>query len=54
MDEEELRRGVVEAGGVHFANLVAEVYRQQALEAIEELETLRPGAVAVLQPLLLN
>ncbi|HEX9987391.1 MAG TPA: polyprenyl synthetase family protein [Chloroflexia bacterium] len=42
--EEEQRRAVVEAGGVQFAQLVMEVHRQNALETIEELEELRPGA----------
>jgi geranylgeranyl pyrophosphate synthase len=48
IDEEEQRRAVIEAGGVQFAQLVMEVHKQNALEAIEELEALRPGARQVL------
>ncbi|HYO48636.1 MAG TPA: polyprenyl synthetase family protein [Chloroflexia bacterium] len=48
IDEEEQRRAVIEAGGVQFAQLVMEVHKQNALEAIEELEALRPGAREVL------
>lgn len=44
IDEEEQRRAVIEAGGVQFAQLVMEVHRNNALETIEELEGLRPGA----------
>ncbi|HYP39812.1 MAG TPA: polyprenyl synthetase family protein [Chloroflexia bacterium] len=50
--EEEQRQAVIEAGGVQFAQLVMEVHRQNALEAIEELEGLRPGARGVLGHLL--
>jgi geranylgeranyl diphosphate synthase type I len=52
ISEEEMRRSVVEAGGLYFANLVAEVHRQRALEAVEELEALRPGARGILSPIL--
>lgn len=48
IDEEEQRLAVIEAGGVQFAQLVMEVHKQNALEAIEELEELRPGARRVL------
>jgi geranylgeranyl pyrophosphate synthase len=51
VDEEELRQAVVAAGGVQFASLISEVHRQHALEALEELEALRPGARAILAPL---
>lgn len=51
VDEEELRRAVIDAGGVQFANLIAEVHRQNAIEAINELEALRPGAREALRPL---
>jgi geranylgeranyl pyrophosphate synthase len=44
VDEEELRRVIVATGAVNFANLIAEVHRQKALEALEELEALRQGA----------
>jgi geranylgeranyl pyrophosphate synthase len=51
-DEEELRRAVMNAGGLHFANLIGEVHKQNGLEALAQLETLRPGATAVMSPLL--
>jgi geranylgeranyl pyrophosphate synthase len=51
-DEEELKQAVMDAGGVQFTNLIAEVHRQQIREAVAELEHLRPGAAKVLQPLL--
>ncbi len=44
VDEEELRRAVVEAGGVQFANLIMEVHRQTILEILAELEETSPGA----------
>jgi geranylgeranyl pyrophosphate synthase len=50
--EEEMRQAVVQAGGVQFANLIAEVHRQRALELITKLDLLRPGAHIVLAPLL--
>jgi competence protein ComQ len=52
IDEEELRRAVVTAGGLQFASLIIEVHRQHALEALQDLEALRPGARSVLDPLL--
>jgi len=52
IDDDELRRAVVTAGGLQFASLIIEVHRQHALEALEELEALRPGARSVLSPLL--
>jgi geranylgeranyl pyrophosphate synthase len=51
-DEEALRRAVEEAGGVNFAYLVIDVYRNNAAEALAALEELRPGARRVLAPLL--
>jgi competence protein ComQ len=50
--DEELRQAVVAAGGVQFANLIAEVHRQNALDILEEIESLRPGARAILSILL--
>ena len=52
VDEDELRRTVVTAGGVQFANLLAQVHLHNALEALEQLEALRPGAKAILAPLI--
>jgi geranylgeranyl pyrophosphate synthase len=52
LDEEELRRAIVATGAVKFANLIAEVHRQNALEALDELEALRPGARSLLITLL--
>jgi len=51
-DEEALRRAVVDAGGTRFAYLVTELYQNQAAEALDALEALRPGARQVLAPLL--
>ncbi len=51
-DEEGLRHAIIQAGGVQFTNLVIEVHRQNAVEALNELETLRPGAREALRPLL--
>lgn len=51
-DEEALRQAVVEAGGINFAYLVIDVYRNNAAEALAALEELRPGARKVLAPLL--
>jgi geranylgeranyl diphosphate synthase type I len=51
-DEEALRRAVEEAGGVNFAYLVIDVYRNNAAEALAALEELRPGSRRVLAPLL--
>jgi hypothetical protein len=52
VDEEALRRAVVDAGGVQFAQLVMQVHRENCKQIIEELEALRPGARDVLAPLL--
>lgn len=43
-DEEALRRAVQDAGGIDFAYAALEWYRQDAAEALVELDTLRPGA----------
>jgi geranylgeranyl diphosphate synthase type I len=51
-DEEALRQAVVDAGGTRFAYLVTELYQNQAAEALDALEALRPGARQVLAPLL--
>jgi geranylgeranyl pyrophosphate synthase len=51
VDEDDLRRAVMSAGGVQFASLISEVHRQHALEALNELEALRPGAISILDPL---
>lgn len=50
-EEETLSQAVIDAGGVQFAQLVMEVHRQNALQTIEELETLRPGAGNMLAPI---
>jgi geranylgeranyl pyrophosphate synthase len=47
-DEETLRRAVVAAGGVQFAQLVMEVHAQNIVQLLAELEELRPGAVEAL------
>jgi geranylgeranyl pyrophosphate synthase len=52
IDEEQQRQAIIEAGGVQFSNLVMEVHREHAREALEELERLRPGARHELGPLL--
>jgi geranylgeranyl pyrophosphate synthase len=52
VDEEAMRRAVVEAGGLDFAYLVIDVYRNNAVEALDALEELRPGARQELVPLL--
>lgn len=44
LDEEKLRRAVVEAGGVQFANLIIEVHSQNIAHILGELEELRTGA----------
>ena len=51
-DEDKLRRTVLNAGGVDFAYLVMELYQNDAIEALNALEELRPGAREVLGPLL--
>lgn len=50
-DEEALRLAVDRAGGIRFASLVAEVHRQHAFEALSVLESHKPGAYAILSPL---
>jgi geranylgeranyl diphosphate synthase type I len=52
IDEDAMRRAVMEAGGVNFAHLVLDVYRNNANEALDALEALRPGARDALAPLL--
>ena len=52
VDEEALRRAVLDAGGIQFANVIADVHRQNALEALAALEVLRPGAAQVLGPII--
>ena len=51
-DEETLRRAVVEAGGVRFAQLVMEVHAQNIRRLVGELEELRPGVSETLAYLL--
>lgn len=46
--EDEMRRAILEVGGIHFANLIAEVHRQKALEIIEQIDSIRPGSRAIL------
>ncbi len=50
--EETLRRAVVDAGGVQFAQLLMEVHSQNIAQLLAELEELRPGAAGVLAYLL--
>lgn len=50
-DEEALRRAVVAAGGVEFAQMALDLYGGYAAETLEALEALRPGARRVLSPL---
>jgi geranylgeranyl diphosphate synthase type I len=52
IDEDAMRRAVMEAGGVDFAHLVLDVYRNNATEALDALDALSPGARDVLSPLL--
>lgn len=52
LDEEDLSQAIMSAGGVQFAQLVIEVHRQNALQILEELEALRPGAREILGALL--
>ena len=47
-EEESLRHAIVESGGAHFGELLISVHRQKALEALEELERVRPGAGDIL------
>lgn len=50
-DEEAMSQAILDAGGVHFAQLVIEVHRQNVIQTLEELEAIRPGARNVLSPL---
>jgi geranylgeranyl pyrophosphate synthase len=50
-DEEALSQAILEAGGVQFAQLVIEVHKQNAIEAVQHLDSLRPGAREVLRPI---
>jgi geranylgeranyl pyrophosphate synthase len=43
-DEDALRRVIAEAGGLEFANMALEWYRQDAAEALAALDNLSPGA----------
>lgn len=52
IDEEELRCAILRAGGVQFANLVAEVHYQNSIETLNELEEICPGARKALGPLI--
>ncbi|HEX8598021.1 MAG TPA: polyprenyl synthetase family protein [Chloroflexia bacterium] len=52
IDEDALRRAIVEAGGVQFAQLVMEVHAQNIMQLLGELEALRPGASEALAYLL--
>jgi geranylgeranyl pyrophosphate synthase len=51
-DEDTLRRAIVEAGGVQFAQLVMEVHAQTIGQLLAELEAFRPGATEALAYLL--
>ena len=50
--EEDLREAVLAAGGIKFGELVLNVHRENALGVLAELDVLRPGAAAILSPLL--
>jgi geranylgeranyl pyrophosphate synthase len=50
-EEEALSQAILDAGGVQFAQLVIEVHKQNAIEAVERLDSLRPGAREVLRPI---
>ncbi|MDQ3707493.1 MAG: polyprenyl synthetase family protein [Chloroflexota bacterium] len=52
MDEAILRRTIVDAGGVQFAQLVMEVHAQTIVQLLSELEAFRPGATETLAYLL--
>lgn len=52
IDEEHLRETVLAVGGIQFGELILSVHRENALEALAELEELRPGATAILSLLL--
>jgi geranylgeranyl pyrophosphate synthase len=51
-DEDALRRSIVEAGGVQFGQLIINVHRENALNALSDLDALRPGASALLKPIM--
>jgi geranylgeranyl pyrophosphate synthase len=51
-DEEEMRQAVVSAGGTNFAQLVMDIHLQNASQALQELESLQPGAHSILAHLL--
>ncbi len=51
-DEEALRQAIVEAGGIEFASMALDMYRQDAAQALQELDALRPGALDELSFLL--
>jgi geranylgeranyl diphosphate synthase type I len=51
-DEDAMRKAVIDAGGLAFAYLVIDVYRNNAAEAIAAVEQLSPGATQELQHLL--
>ncbi|MBF6614017.1 MAG: polyprenyl synthetase family protein [Chloroflexi bacterium] len=52
IDEEELRRTVLDVGGIQFAQLIMEVHRQNAFQILDSLERLRAGARDLLLPML--
>ena len=52
INEEHLRETVLAVGGIKFGELVLSVHRENALEALAELEEIRPGATAIVSPLL--
>jgi geranylgeranyl pyrophosphate synthase len=47
-DEKALRRAIAEAGGIEFAVMALDLYREEAEQALDELEALSPGARAEL------
>lgn len=53
-DEPALRRAVLAAGGVQFAQLVLDIHRNNALQVLRDLEESRPGSRALLSPLLIG
>ena len=52
IDEEHLRETVLAVGGIQFGELILSVHRENALGVLAELEEIRPGATAILSPLL--
>lgn len=52
VDENTLRRAVVQAGGVRFAELLMEVHARNIVQLLGELEELKPGATRALTYLL--